>query len=71
MKDEAAKSPMAALFGKKAKGSANTEPDAEPDMDEGEDGMEDFEAFAVEAFPELKGNSKRLNALWEAVRCCK
>lgn len=60
----AAKMPLASsVFGKG--GSAPPEPGTdEPEI------PEDFEAYAVEAFPELEGDSVRLAALKNAIRAC-
>lgn len=66
----AAKAPaLAVVFGGKAKGgSMPPEADAEPE-DDGEI-AEDFEAYAVEAFPDMEGSPDRMMALKRAIRAC-
>lgn len=63
----AAKMPLASsIFGKG--GSTPPEPGTEPDMDD--EVPEDFEAYAVEAFPELEGKPDKLAALKKAIHAC-
>lgn len=52
--------PAASVFGKG--GSEPPEPESEV--------PEDFEAFAVEAFPDLEGDMVRLRALKDAINAC-
>lgn len=65
MAPKAEPGPLSAIFGK-AKGGAEP-PEADPE----ESGLpEDFEDYALTAFPELEGDDARLQALYNAMKAC-
>ena len=79
------KAPAALLiaFGKKSKARGSgggmgmssgmgdgAEEDESDDEDESESLPEDFEDYAITAFPELEGEPERLQALYRAMKAC-
>lgn len=69
---------LAIVFGPKPKGGKKPPVGAgmDDDMAEADDHEEeaelppDFESYALEAFPELEGDTARTTALWKAVQAC-